>query len=63
MIKLLRIVEIIPKSGFYDYKSKYTKGESDYICPAKLDENLLVKIKENALKIHNALGCRHYSQS
>ena len=59
---VLEIVEIIPKSGVYDYKSKYTKGESDYICPAKLDGNLLAKIKRNALRIHNALGCRHYSR-
>ena len=60
--KALDIVEIIPKSGFYDYESKYTKGQSDYICPAILDENLIAKIKENALRIHNALGCRHYSR-
>ena len=60
--KALEIVEIIPKSGFYDYKSKYTKGESEYKCPAKLDKNLSAKIKENALRIHNALGCRHYSR-
>ena len=60
--KPLDIVEIIPKSGLYDYKSKYTKGESEYICPAKLDKNLSSKIKENALRIHNALGCRHYSR-
>jgi len=60
--KALEIVEIMPKSGFYDYKSKYTKGESEYKCPAKLDKNLSAKIKENALRIHNALGCRHYSR-
>ena len=55
--KALEIVEIIPKSGFYDYKAKYTKGQSEYKCPAKLDKNLSAKIKENALRIHNALGC------
>ena len=60
--KALEIVEIIPKSGFYDYNSKYTKGASKYICPAELDENISEKIKEDALKIHNAIGCRHYSR-
>ena len=30
------IVEIAPKSGFYDYEAKYTKGKTDYTCPAKL---------------------------
>ena len=60
--KALDIVEIIPKSGFYDYDSKYTKGASKYICPADIDENISRKIKNNALKIHKAIGCRHYSR-
>ena len=44
--KALEIVEIIPKSGFYDYKSKYTKGESEYICPANLIKTYLLKLKK-----------------
>ena len=60
--KALDIVEIIPKSGFYDYDSKYTKGASEYICPADIDESISRKIKSNALKIHKAIGCRHYSR-
>jgi D-alanine-D-alanine ligase len=32
----LPIIEIAPKSGFYDYRSKYTKGETEYILPARL---------------------------
>ena len=32
----LPVIEIEPKSGIYDYKSKYTVGESKYICPADL---------------------------
>ena len=60
--KALEIVEIIPKSGFYDYDSKYTKGASEYICPADIDESISRKIKSNALKIHKAIGCRHYAR-
>lgn len=30
------IVHIRPKSGFYDYESKYTQGKTEYLCPAAL---------------------------
>ena len=30
----LPVVEVAPKSGLYDYESKYTKGMTDYTCPA-----------------------------
>tara|TARA_Y100001970_G_scaffold288803_1_gene417119 strand:+ start:1252 stop:2205 length:954 start_codon:yes stop_codon:yes gene_type:complete len=60
--RALDIVEILPKSGFYNYKSKYTKGETDYISPADLDANLANFIKEEAIRIYKAIGCRHYAR-
>ena len=56
------IVEIIPTHELYDYECKYTKGMTDYICPAKIDEKSSKKIKKIALDIHNLLKCRHYSR-
>ncbi|MGB5264976.1 MAG: D-alanine--D-alanine ligase, partial [Polyangiales bacterium] len=32
----LGAIEIEPKGGFYDYKSKYQKGQSEYHFPARL---------------------------
>ena len=58
----LPIVEIKPKSGFYDYKSKYTKGLTDYICPANVDKELSIKLKEFSIQIHKSFGCSHYSR-
>ena len=58
----LPIVEIKPKSGFYDYKSKYTKGLTDYVCPADIDEELTAKLKEYSIQIHKKFGCSHYSR-
>ena len=60
--KALPIVEIKPHSSVYDYKSKYTKGESDYVCPAEIDDSLSEEIKHTALKIHKLLGCQVYSR-
>ena len=51
------IIEIRPKSGFYDFKSKYTAGLTEYITPAILDDDLELTIKELAVKTHNCLGC------
>ena len=58
----LPIVEIKPKNKFYDYKCKYSEGMSEYVVPAKLDNDLREAIEGYALKLHNILGCRHYSR-
>lgn len=52
------IVEIRPKSGFYDYESKYTRGMTEYFCPADLPAPQAAKIAELGLKASDALGCR-----
>jgi len=53
----LPIIEIKPKSGFYDFKSKYTVGLTQYIVPAKLDYELELEIKKLSLKVHSSIGC------
>ena len=60
--RFLPVVEIVPNHDLYDYECKYTKGMSEYFCPAKLDEILQQKMQEDALKLHIVLGCRHYSR-
>ena len=60
--KTLPIIEIMPKGDFYDYKSKYTKGESDYLVPAKLDERTKSLLNEYSMKIHKIIGCSGYSR-
>ncbi|HMS63622.1 MAG TPA: D-alanine--D-alanine ligase [Ignavibacteria bacterium] len=56
------VVEIRPKGGFYDYEHKYTKGMTEYFCPADISPEIEIKAKEAALKAHNALGCSVYSR-
>ena len=60
--EFLPIVEIIPSHEFYDYECKYTAGMSNYICPAKVGNILTEKIQNDALKLHEKLGCRRYSR-
>ena len=59
---MLPIVEIKPSHGLYDYECKYTKGLTEYICPAELDEHLTKKIQQTALEVYKLLKCRHYGR-
>ena len=52
------VIEIRPKSGFYDYDSKYTPGMTEYLVPAPLDHETTEKVRELALRAHRALQCR-----
>ena len=54
----LPIVEIRPKSGLYDYESKYTAGRSEYFCPADLSPAVAETVKDLGRRAAIALGCR-----
>lgn len=56
--KVLPIIEIRPKEGFYDYKAKYTKGMTEFVCPAKLDKKTEKKVIKESLAAYEALGCK-----
>jgi len=58
----LPVLEIIPKSGFYDYKSKYTSGMSEYVVPAKIPEDVFLKIQQQALMAFKSLRCKVYAR-
>jgi D-alanine-D-alanine ligase len=53
----LPIIEIVPKSGFYNYHSKYTKGETQYIIPARIPREKYLYAQEIGLKAFQVLGC------
>ncbi len=58
----LPIIEIKPKSGFYDYKSKYTPGYTEYIVPAPIENYMAEEISSIALKCHKVLACNCISR-
>jgi D-alanine-D-alanine ligase len=60
--RALPIVEIRPKSGLYDYESKYTAGRSEYFCPADLPAERTEQIQELGRRAAAALGCRGVSR-
>lgn len=56
------VVEIRPKGGFYDYEHKYTKGMTEYFCPAELSAEIESAARNAALRSHDCLGCEVYSR-
>ena len=56
------LVEIVSKSGIYDYKSKYGHGMNEYLVPPLMDSSVTEKIKMSAKKVWNILGMRNYGR-
>lgn len=55
--RVLPIIEIRPKEGFYDYTAKYTKGMTEFVVPAPIAKTAEKKVAKEALKAFEALGC------
>ncbi|MBF0375950.1 MAG: D-alanine--D-alanine ligase [Desulfamplus sp.] len=64
-LEALPVIEIIPGKGyeFFDYNAKYLKGASEEICPARIEDNVRIKVQEYAIAAHKALFLRGYSRS
>jgi len=60
--KALGVVEIIPKSGYYDFNTKYSDNKAEFIVPAKLENKVYNEAKKIGLAAHLSLGCRHFSR-
>ncbi len=56
------ILEILPKTDWYDYEAKYTKGMSEFVLPAKFDKDLTEKIKNISINAHNTASCSGVSR-
>jgi D-alanine-D-alanine ligase len=56
------IVQISPKSGVYDYASKYTRGMTEYTAPAPIDGDLTAAVRAAAEAAFAACGCRDYAR-
>jgi D-alanine-D-alanine ligase len=53
----LPVVEIIPEAGFYDYRHKYTKGQTRYVVPADLPGEVAAEVSRFGERAFAALGC------
>jgi D-alanine-D-alanine ligase len=54
----LTLVEIAPKSGVYDYASRYTAGATDYFAPARVTDEIATGVRGAARAASEALNLR-----
>jgi D-alanine-D-alanine ligase len=55
--KPLPVIEIVPRRRFFDYQAKYSRGMTDYIVPAKLNNKITRRVQAAAVLAHKSLGC------
>lgn len=60
--KALPIIEVKPKHLLYDYECKYTKGMTQYICPAKLNSKIAELVQEQAMIAFKACKCKVFGR-
>lgn len=59
----LPLLELVPKTQeFYDYQAKYTKGATEFICPARISKEHTKLTQELALKAFQSTGARHFGR-
>lgn len=56
-------IEIVPKSGFYDYENKYQPGSAEEICPAQVSKGVEERLKQAALTAFRTLGLQVYARA
>jgi D-alanine-D-alanine ligase len=56
--RVLPAIEIVPKSGFYDYRSKYTSGETEYVIPVPMERDILQRAAEYTRRAAHAMHLR-----
>ena len=65
--KALPVIEIIPKTGFFDYTNKYQSGATQEVRPAQIDNEIAEKKKRRKLRndyyFLNECHCNRHSSS
>jgi D-alanine-D-alanine ligase len=55
--RVLGAIEVVPKSGLYDYTAKYTPGQTEYILPPRIAPTRTRGVMNLAERAARALGC------
>jgi D-alanine-D-alanine ligase len=60
--RALPVIEIVPKSGLYDYEAKYTRNDTQYLVQPALPPGVGERIASASVRLSKALGCRHIAR-
>lgn len=59
----LPIIEIRPKSTFYDYDAKYVDDRTEFLFDTIADPEAAAGVGKAAIDCFEALGCRHFARA
>ena len=51
------VTEVIPKNEFFNYEAKYIPGMADEITPARISEELTIKVQALSSEIYDLCNC------
>jgi D-alanine-D-alanine ligase len=57
-LEALPLVEVVPKSGVFDYASRYTAGATEYFAPARVPAEITAACTDQALRAAEGLHLR-----
>jgi D-alanine-D-alanine ligase len=61
--EVLPVVEAIPRDGdLYDFEARYEIGRTDFVCPARLGDDVTARVGEVALEAYRLLGCEGFAR-
>lgn len=61
--RALPVVEIVAPGGNYDYEHKYLSDQTQYICPAQLEQGLSDEIQRLAERSYEVLACEGWGRA
>ena len=61
--RALPIIEIVPRSGFYDYNAKYQRDDTEYLVNPSLPEITSESLVSSAEAIYHELHLRHLARA
>ncbi|QNN22213.1 D-alanine--D-alanine ligase [Planctomycetales bacterium ZRK34] len=56
---VLPAIQIVPAVEYYDYEAKYNRNDTRYEFDIDLPAETMNQIRADALKVYDAIGCRH----
>lgn len=60
--RVLPPVEMVPKSGLFDFTAMYTPGETEYYVPARLEDSAMSEVIGLAARVVTLLGCERFGR-
>lgn len=62
-VRALPAIEIIAPGGNYDFEHKYISNDTQYVCPAAVNDVLTRQLADLAERAYRALGCEGWGRA